>query len=397
MSTPRHSGSDKKKAGANPPRKLRVLEISPYGPHHLGGLERVVHVLAEKLIDHDIDVEWCCSDTNLIQDIPHVRYTPMKTWNAIERWTGMTYPLWSVGSLLRLRKSILNNDIIHLHDFVTLGCFLSFAIAKIYRKPVMLTMHGPITGTSHVPALSFAFNAYKLLLAAIVIRRANSVTTVGSVAVPKLDRYRNDYRVISNGVNHTTFRSVDDTARERLRRDKGWNVPIVLYVGRLVQEKRLSIIRSLAERCPSARWVLVGGGDLDPRSWGLDNVEKVDTVTDRRELATYYQAADYFILPSKREGLALASIEALASGLPVIVSRELFTPSDPLGAGCMFVDDRTAKDVEATWYETARDALKPTTMRSMRGKALSIDPAMFTWSNKTAEYAEMLRHTISAA
>lgn len=57
--------------------------------------------------------------------------------------------------------------------------------------------------------------------------------------------------------------------------------------------------------------------ELALRKLGKDNflISKVD----RKELTSYYQAADIFVLASLSEGFALVTIEAMSEGLPVIV------------------------------------------------------------------------------
>ena len=41
----------------------------------------------------------------------------------------------------------------------------------------------------------------------------------------------------------------------------------------------------------------------------------------RLDVADFYDAADIYVLPSKREGLNVSIMEAMASGLPVVCSR----------------------------------------------------------------------------
>ncbi len=75
------------------------------------------------------------------------------------------------------------------------------------------------------------------------------------------------------------------------------------------------------------RLVLVGSGEDLPEvrrrieSESLPGVHVVDAwVHDRRRLADLLAAADVYAFPSRHEGLAVAPIEALAAGLPVVAS-----------------------------------------------------------------------------
>ena len=49
--------------------------------------------------------------------------------------------------------------------------------------------------------------------------------------------------------------------------------------------------------------------------------ERLHLLGFRTDVAQLYKAADCFIHPSKREGLPVAVMEAMASGLPVIASK----------------------------------------------------------------------------
>jgi glycosyltransferase involved in cell wall biosynthesis len=100
----------------------------------------------------------------------------------------------------------------------------------------------------------------------------------------------------------------------------------VLYVGRLSQQKALPrLVHALAAMTQPAEALLIGEGEERPaledlvRRYGLDSVQ----LPGRRQgdaLAATYQWADVFVLPSDREGMPLAALEAMASGLPIIAT-----------------------------------------------------------------------------
>jgi len=57
----------------------------------------------------------------------------------------------------------------------------------------------------------------------------------------------------------------------------------------------------------------LAGLEAQVRWWGR--------IDDRRELARILGAGDVFVFPSRREGFGLAPVEAMAAGVPVIISR----------------------------------------------------------------------------
>lgn len=102
---------------------------------------------------------------------------------------------------------------------------------------------------------------------------------------------------------------------------------VVVAVGRFVAVKNLGALIDalalLAPRFPQLRVVLVGSGPLErslaARAVAARLSDRVLLVTDQPALP-YLGIADIFVQPSVTEGLSLALLEAMAVGLPVVVS-----------------------------------------------------------------------------
>ena len=104
-----------------------------------------------------------------------------------------------------------------------------------------------------------------------------------------------------------------------------------LYVGRLAAEKNLScLIRAFAQyRSEGGNWslVLAGGGPLEDdlrRECAANGVERLVHFAGMKrtaELIPYYSFASCFVLASSREPWGLVVNEAMASGLPVLISK----------------------------------------------------------------------------
>ncbi|MFJ9863376.1 glycosyltransferase family 4 protein [Streptomyces sp. NPDC101165] len=118
-------------------------------------------------------------------------------------------------------------------------------------------------------------------------------------------------------------------------------VPLVVCVGRLCRQKGQDVLlrawEHILRAVPDARLVLVGDG---PDRAALvrqahPSVHFTGAVTDP---VPWYRAADLVVLPSRWEGMALAPLEALACGRPVVVTdvdgaRESLPPT--LAARCL--------------------------------------------------------------
>lgn len=86
------------------------------------------------------------------------------------------------------------------------------------------------------------------------------------------------------------------------------------------------IIRAIAEACDSKIYYIIAGrGVMEEKlkclAEDLGIADQVQILGFRSDVAKLLKVADVFAFPSKREGLGLAAIEAMASGLPLITSN----------------------------------------------------------------------------
>lgn len=134
-------------------------------------------------------------------------------------------------------------------------------------------------------------------------------------------------RIPGTGVDTKRFYS-DDTRKAFLRekhniRDDEF---IYLSVGELNDNKNHStIIKSFASaNMPNARLYICGEGpnhrSLQRQINGLGVKGRVKLCGYQHNIEDYYRMADAFVFPSIREGMGMASLEAMACGLPLIVA-----------------------------------------------------------------------------
>ncbi|MCS7279562.1 MAG: glycosyltransferase [Thermodesulfobacteriaceae bacterium] len=117
----------------------------------------------------------------------------------------------------------------------------------------------------------------------------------------------------------------------KYRKDDFWsnklgikeNSEVILYVGRISKEKNLDLLFQIASYFPDRTFVLVGDG---PYRKTLEE-RKVPHIyftgyLQGEELSQAYASSDIFLFPSETETYGLVVLEAMASGLPVIVSSQ---------------------------------------------------------------------------
>jgi glycosyltransferase involved in cell wall biosynthesis len=141
---------------------------------------------------------------------------------------------------------------------------------------------------------------------------------------------------IPNGVDVDVYRppSPDERLQLRFRLGLAADAPLALFIGRLVPRKRVATaIRAVGQTEAEIRLVVVGEG---PERSNLERIahehglaERVSFTGAVPNVADYLRAADFFVLPSRSEGLSNALLEAMACGLaclapPVSGVDELF-------------------------------------------------------------------------
>lgn len=99
---------------------------------------------------------------------------------------------------------------------------------------------------------------------------------------------------------------------------------VLISAGRLEANKNCeTIIRAIA-KVPKVKLLLCGEGDMKDNlkilAETLDVDNRVFFLDNRTDIEKLYQAADIFVMMSLREGLSRSIMEAMASGLPCIVS-----------------------------------------------------------------------------
>lgn len=114
----------------------------------------------------------------------------------------------------------------------------------------------------------------------------------------------------------------DEAMRYRLS-DGHPDDTLLLYVGRLSNEKKVDQLRAVLEQVPGTRLAIVGDGparaELEEHFTGLP-VNFVGYLRGE-ELSQAYASGDIFVFPSALETFGLVVVEAMAAGLPVVSSR----------------------------------------------------------------------------
>jgi glycosyltransferase involved in cell wall biosynthesis len=135
--------------------------------------------------------------------------------------------------------------------------------------------------------------------------------------------------LIYNGIDADKFENQNAKFKTEVKKSLGLgDAPVVGIVGRLSDVKGHSYLieamHEVLEKIPQVRLVIVGEGKMKKRLVSLGRrlgIEKsILFIPSVRETGDILSIMDVFVMPSLREGLGLALMEAMAAGLAVIGS-----------------------------------------------------------------------------
>ena len=235
-------------------------------------------------------------------------------------------------SFLELSRSI---DLVHLHGF-SQKSVLIVALARALGKPIAIKL----TSFGHDDPQSIQQNGRAMWWAYRQADRFIGVTPrfAEGFASAGLDTSR--FVFIPNGVDLARFRPASAAERAELRHQLGiaGADPMVLFVGFFSREKNPDVLfeawASLSERGLRSTLVLVGATtgsyyEIDPalardikaRAVSRNLSDRLVFIEHTDQIERLHRAADVFALPTAREGLPNAMLEAMACGVPPVITR----------------------------------------------------------------------------
>jgi glycosyltransferase involved in cell wall biosynthesis len=217
----------------------------------------------------------------------------------------------------------------HVHQY-GLHAVLAVAMGKLLGRPVVLKLtssagKGIRNAVARLPLSPRVAALLRRVDACVAISQETGEEALAfGIPADRIER-------LANGVDAHRFHPVSSADRLAARADLGLVATgLIVFVGRLSPEKNpdglLAAWQAAQPRLPSGwKLVLVGDGPmrgaLTARIEADGLGESVRLVGERSDVERWLRAADIYVLASHREGLSNTTLEAMASGLPVVSTR----------------------------------------------------------------------------
>ena len=248
------------------------------------------------------------------------------------------YWSFSTDLIADLNRYATSIDFILLHSLYSFPVLAGYLIARRYRKPYGVWLHGVLAPIQRTISRRRKW-VYDRLISRCILEQASMVvyTARGEYEETNALNLTTRAALIPLGMDIKAYEVLPRRGQFRAQFLSGHDGPIVLYLGRLNVKKGLDLLiramkQVMAQR-PEARLVIVGGGDPPSftstvREWIRACDLEAQTVltgpiTDLEQKKQVFIDADVFVLPSHAENFGFAMFEAMTSRVPVVVSDTL--------------------------------------------------------------------------
>ena len=378
-------------------------ELLPVPPWKGGAIERWIRDAAVRLAARGHDVHVVSRDHGdgvTERTIDGVHYHHVRIPGLFHRGAAavMFGGLWYFAGVARI-LSRLQPDIVHHHSRPS-GLWLTRWGSRSARQ--ILSLHSMQYGWA------FGYGGWDRRLFSRGFRAAARVLCVSDFirrhAVERCPDIGGVSITFYNGVDVATFHPDGEPTADA--------APIILYVGRVEERKGVHVLleafeRTISVQAPTARLLIVGPHsywnaaptpyyrDVMARAEAHPRIELRGPTYVDDELAAVYRQATIGVVPSIfPEALGLTSLEAQASGLPVVVSDAGGLPETvAAGTSGLVVAHRDATQLAAAILELLADEPR---RRTMAAAARAWAMATFSWDVIASQLESIYTEALAA-
>jgi len=287
----------------------------------IGGAERQVASLAPEFKKLDVDVSvlnraprgYVLREEKLGTPVYRTPYNPFTPLRAL---------FFIVFGLRHIRQ--LQPDILHVHGLYVSTIIIAILAKRSIKVPVIakILRGGSLGDIGRLKAKPLGTQ-----ILALVRKHIDNFVVISEEIREELVNEglsADKCHYIPNGVDIDRYKPLNAAEKKQKRQDFGIpDAPTVIFAGRLEAEKRVGQLleswKTIAKEFPEARLVIVGDGSrrqfLESQS-----VPRVSFLGMINNVSEWLQVSDVYVLPSVAEGLSNSLLEAMASGLPTIVT-----------------------------------------------------------------------------
>lgn len=337
----------------------------------INGVSRFIQDISRLAYQKGLEFHVVTSTIKACPGLPNVRIVKPLVRTKIPFYPELDLAFPSYRALKSITDEV-NPDVIH----VSTPGFVGIMGRRIAQKRAL-----PMIGTYHTDFPGFA---YKNMPCRIVKSIGDKVMQyfyrdfkalfVRSEAYKEI--VRNDVRIDPEKI-HTLLAGIDTGTFNKSHKDMGiwgkYGIPEssvkALYVGRFTKEKNFPLLLELWKKYYDRSkhkniYLVTVGGDVDEALFERYHIKSLG-IKKGEELSRIYASSDLFLFPSATDTLGQVVMEAMSSGLPVIVSDK--------GGPKTLIDERKRQgyaihpDHKEAWLDTIERLMSDAVLRKKFG------------------------------
>ena len=332
----------------------------------------------------------------IVKDGVKIYYFPIQH----PRFWGYSFPM-----TLKIKKTVRDYDIVHIHSLYLFHDLIGGHYCRRYNVPYLICPHGsldPYIYKRHRIRKSIA----ELLFENRNIKSAAAIHFITEEEKKLASSYIFQTRgiVVPLGLDLSEYKSLPEKGTFRFQYPEIKENKIILFFGRLNFKKGLDILVRAFARVARERndvHLVLAGPDNEGfgdkvQTWlyeegVLDHATFTGMLTGKDKLAVL-RDADIFVLPSYSENFGISVVEAMACGVPVVISDKVNIWREVAESGAGSVATCDANRFTEIMLELIDN---PQTANQMGEKGKALVKERYQWSSVALALEDAYRSIIS--
>lgn len=394
---------------------MKILYAIPSVSPRTGGVRETGLGLPRHLLrlGHDVEVVTTHIDgmgraCAGVRDVPLNK--PVQEAGAIVTYYKAQYPRWgfSLDFARAIGGKVKKADIVHVYSLYQFTTFITIFFCKRHKTPYVFHVHGSLDPVAQKRS-RLAKSIYHFMIEKRHLNGAAAIHYNTSEEMRLAEESLNIRApgvVVPCGIDLDVFSNLPEPGLMRAKYPQLQNKKILLFLGRINPKKGLDLLAKAfagITQCRNDVALVIAGPDdggyqevirkILIKSGVLERVVFTGMLFGQEKLAAL-RDSDLFVLPSYSENFGIAVVEAMASGLPVVISRKVNTWEEFSRAGAA-----EAVNCDAAELETALLRLlnNPARCKELAQKGMALARRSYAWESVAKQMATVYEDILARA